>query len=339
VTVYRSNDEHTYLDGGSPALLDSLPEDRARALLHILDCPTCQDAALAQAFEAVESRDEEKPPIRKEVDSLLAELLAVPEDQRVEVLKDPRFQRMELLDRVLDETAAASGVDLDLATHLAALAVWLGTKTDFDDPGLRPRLVRAYCLKANALRLVGKLDRADKELDNASCFLSGAPEEMGLYSRMLALLRWEQGRLHDAAALLRYGAQAYGELKRRHDQGVCLTLLGLAYVEAGEMKRAPAPLLRGLMSLDDSEAALASLDLAALYAETGRVKEIGRLATELEEAGDEPWATRLGVDALRSYVESKPSRGKAFEKAAVLSGSLRRTLRLGHPGLQTLPWT
>jgi hypothetical protein len=38
VTVYRSNDEHTYLDGGSPALLDSLPEDRARALLHILDC-------------------------------------------------------------------------------------------------------------------------------------------------------------------------------------------------------------------------------------------------------------------------------------------------------------
>jgi len=188
MTVYRSHDEHTYLDGGVAAVLDSLPADSARALLHVLDCQTCQDAALAEAFDAVESRDEEKPPIRQEVQALMAELLAFPQEQRLEVLKDPRFQGMELLDRIPD-------------------------------------------------------------------------------------------------------------------------------------------------------AALASLDLAAHYAETGRVQEIGRLVGELEAADGEPWGTRLGADALRTFLGSKPSCGKGFEKAAVISASLRRSLRLGLPGLQTLPWT
>lgn len=245
---------------------------------------------------------------------------------------------------------------------------------------------------------------------------------MSLYSRTLALLRWEQGRLYDAAALLRHGAQAYGEMKRRRDQGVCLALVGLVYVEAGEMKRAPAPLLRGLMSQADrpisrlsacgwlslalalallgwedeakeareqawlyhvgpaevglaevawldgrvaaalgltkdaghlldrarvqllarrriSDASLVSLDLAAHYAETGRGKEISRLVAELEEMGGERREARLGADALRCYLEAKPSHGNAREKAEVLSASLRRSLRWSHPGLQTLPWT
>jgi len=420
VAVYRSNDEHAYLDGGVSGLLDSLPADSARALIHVLDCPTCQDTALAEAIEAVESRDEEKPAIHEEVEALLTELLAIPQDQRAEAVKDPRFQRMELLDRVLDETAATC--DIAYAAHLAALAIWLGTKTDSGDAGLRPRLVRAFCLSANARRFAGQLDAAGKDLDNASRFLSGAPEEVGLYSRMLALLRWEQGRLHDAAALLRYGAQQYGELKRRQEQGVCLALVGLVYVDAGEMKRAPAPLLRGLTSLGDpppsrlsaygwlsmalalaqlgweeeareareqawlfhvapeeagqaevswldgriaaalgetgeadrlldaarvqllsghriADAALASLDLAVLFAETGRGKEIGRLAADLEERGGQRPETSLGAETLYDYARSKPSRGHAFEKAAVLSVSLRRAFRLSFPGLQTLPWT
>jgi tetratricopeptide (TPR) repeat protein len=111
---------------------------------------------------------------------------------------------------------------------------------------------------------------------------------------MLALLRWEQGRLHDAAALLRYGAQAYGELKRRHDQGVCLVLVGLAYMEAGEIKRAPAPLLRGLMSLDDSEPSRLSacgwLSLALAFALLGWEENA-------REAREQAWLSKVAPEA------------------------------------------
>jgi hypothetical protein len=418
ISVYRSNDEHVDLDEGFEGLLESLPADSARALIHILDCPDCQDAALALNSEAVESRAEEKPPISEQIEALLAELLAIPQDQRADAMKDPRFRRMELLDRVLDEAAAAC--DIVYSGYLAALAIWLGGMTEPREAP--PRLVRAFCLHANVQRLSGKLDAAEKSLGSAACFLSGKPEEVGLYSRILALLRWEQGRLQDAAALLRHGSHAFGELKRRTDQGVCLVLLGLVYVEAGEMKRATAPLLRGLTSpggrppsrlsvcgslslalaaallgwkkeareareqawlfhappeaaaqpevswlagrvagalnetreasrlLDAArvqllsvgriaEAALASLDLAGLYAESGRSKEIGRLAAELEEAGAQSPVSELAAGALRDYVESKPSVANAFEQAAVRAASLRRTVRLRFPGLQTLPWT
>lgn len=282
IPIYRSNAEHVDLAEGFEGLVESLPADSVRALLHILDCPTCQDTVLAMYGEAVESRAEEKPPISEQVAVLLEDLLAIPQDQRAEAVKDPRFHRMELLDRVLDEAAATC--DVSHAMYLAALAIWLGSVTDPLEAG--PRLMRGFCLEANAQRLAGKLDAAETSLDNASCFVQGRPEEVGLYSRILALLRWEQGRLQDAAALLRHGSHAYGELRRREDQGVCLALLGLVYVESGEMKRATAPLLRGLTSLGDRPPSRLSvcgfLSLALAFALLGWKKEA-------REAREQAW--------------------------------------------------
>jgi hypothetical protein len=414
--VERSTGEHAYLDGGLSGLMDSLPAGTARSLVHVFDCPSCQDLALADLAELIESRDDEQvPEPDAEVILLADELLGTPDGKWTEVLKDPRFHRLDLMDRLMED----SRFSMD---SRAALAIVVGGQVQPADPAIGSRMMRAYCLDATFHRQAGKLPAAEKALDNAACFLTGEPRDVGHYSRTLALLRWEQGRFHDAAAHLRYGAQAFGEIKLRVEQGVCLALAGLLYLEAGEMKRAPFPLFRGLQCLRNrrpsllsthgslalalslaqiswedetrktreqawlshvapesggqaevswlegrtsmalgehgeanrlldaarvqllaghryADAALASLDLAALYARTGRRREIGRLAEDLEQAGRQRPEALFGAENLREFEKAGPSARTAASMAAVLSTYLRRGFRLRFPGLQTLPWT
>ena len=413
---------HPYTEGGACELLAAVPEESSRSLVHLLDCPYCRDIALADLADVVESRGVNPAPVADpETDALLAELLALSERGRAEALKDRRFHRDGLFDVLLETGRATLTRNAGQAAKLAASAVWLATELA-DGRAIRPRMLRAYCLDGTARRLLGELKAADTAFDNAAYFLGGESEEVGLYARSLALLRWEEGRWHDAAALLRHGADAYGEIKWRREQGVCHALLGLVYLEAGEIRRAAWPLLRGLRSpmveqrshllaccslsaalcmallgahetarqarenawlahiepqpseqaevswlagrlsaalgeaeeadrlLDSArvqllagrriaDAALASLDLAVIYAATTRAKEIDRLAAELKEAGGEREEAVLGADTLRDYAKAKPSRGNAERKAAVLSAYLRRSLRVRFTGLQTLPWT
>jgi tetratricopeptide (TPR) repeat protein len=416
VAGYRSNSEHEYFDRGLSGLMESLPAGTARSLIHVFDCPSCQDLALADLAELIESRDDEQPPEPSaEVAALADDLLGTPDGKWAEALKDPRFHRVDLMDRLMEDGRFSM-------ESRAALAICLGAQVEPADPATSSRMMLAYCLEATSHRQAGRLRDAEKGLDNAACFLTAEPRDVGPYSRTLALLRWEQGRLYDAAAHLRYGAQAFGEVKLRLDQGVCLALLGLVYLEAGEMKRAPFPLFRGMRCLGNrrpsllsmhgslalalslaqigwedeareareqawltqvspesagqaevswlegrtsmalgengeahrlldaaraqllagrrfADAALASLDLAALYARTGRRREIGRLVEDLEQAGLQRPEAQLGADNLREFIKAGPSSKTAASMAAMLSTYLRRAFRLRFPGLQTLPWT
>lgn len=417
--------QHPFPEGGARELLAGLPSEAARSLLHVLECPSCQDAALGDLADALGARPED-PPVdparRQECRGLLAELLWLGAEERERaVLGDRRFQGPDLLDLVLDEGEADLGRNAGRAAALAALAVCLGSVLPSDGRGLRPRLVRGFCLDATAQRLAGKLGAADDALDNASYFVTGEPEDVGLYCRSLALLRWEQGRLQDAAALLRHGAHAWGEARRRREQGVCLTLLGLVHLEADQVSKVPGPLFRGIVSfrgqppsrlsaqgslslalclalgesneearhvrelawqlhvlpepaeqaevtwldgriaarlgeaaaaerlLDTArvqllaarrvvDAGLASLDLAAVYAESGRATRIGALAKDLELSGAGLPETRDVARTLRDFARARPVRGNAGEKAATLAAYLRRTCRVRFPGRQTLPW-
>lgn len=222
--VKRRAGDHAYFDGDLSELMESLPGDAARSLIHVFECPSCQDLALAHLADSVESRDEQPADLPSaEVAALADELLGTPGGKWSEVLKDPRFHRMDLLDRLMEDRRFAM-------ESRAALAICLGAQVDPVDPAISSRMMRAYCLEATSHRRAGRLRDAETGLDNAACFLTAEPRDLGCYSRTVALLRWEQGRLHDAAAHLRYGAQAFGEIKLRVEQGVCLALLGLAYL-------------------------------------------------------------------------------------------------------------
>jgi tetratricopeptide (TPR) repeat protein len=415
--------EHPFPEGGARELMATLPSAAVRSLLHVLECPSCQDAALGDLADVLEARPDDPPAdpvLRREIETLLAELLAVPAKEREEaILQDRRFHRLDLLDLVLEEGEAKQGRGPGRTTNLAPLAVWLGSVVRPDARGLGPRLMRGFCLDATARRLAGKLGAADDALDSASYFLSGEPEDLGLYCRTLGLLRWEQGRLYDAAALLRQGAQAWGEARRRREQGACLILLGLVHLEAEQIAKAPGPLFRGLVSrkgqppsrlsaqgslslalclamggreeearqvrelawqlhvmpepceqaevtwlegriaahlgeageaerlLDTAraqllaarrviDAGLASLDLAAVYAQAGRGARIGSLVQDLEISGAGLPETKEVVHTLRDLTKAKP--GRDIAKAAALAAYLRRTCRVRFPGRQTLPW-
>lgn len=166
----RSTGEHVYFDGGLSGLMESLAPGAARALIHVLDCSSCQDLALADLAELVESRDVEPPPVPSaEVAALVDELLGTPDGEWIEVLKDPRFHRLDVMDRLLED------VRFSMETR-AALMIGLGAQVEPADPGISPRMMRAYCLEATLHRQAGKLQAADKALDNASCFLMVEPQ-------------------------------------------------------------------------------------------------------------------------------------------------------------------
>src|SRR5262245_46787575 len=115
ITLEAANGpEHLFPDGGARELLAPLPAAAVRSLLHVLECPLCQDAALAELADSLESRPEEPPadPARRqEVKALLDELLAMPaKEWEQAILQDARFRRLDLLDLVLEEAEAKQGL-------------------------------------------------------------------------------------------------------------------------------------------------------------------------------------------------------------------------------------
>lgn len=385
---------------------------------HILECPECQDFALAEMDSAMEPPEGEEPAAcearqpRGEARKLLRELIRLPQSALPEAMKDPRFHRADLVDLLLSCGETMLNRDPGRTVELARLAQRVAIAAEPGKAGSRARLIRGYCLEANGRRLTGEFDSAERALDDASLFLPGGSPERGPYCRALGLLRWEQGKVDEAAALLRHAARAYGEAGNRPEQGSCMVLLGLLYVEMGEVEKAPGPLVRGLMWAGaaappalkvnamlsfcfclavmerkhdarrflesawlqyphlehpadkiaaewlegkvashlgaweeaerllssarrtlltghrPAEAALATLDLGALYLELDRAAEVDFLVKEFEVTTAGQVGADLAASALRDFAEGGLTRETAREGAALLAAWLRQTLRV-----------
>src|SRR5215210_6480526 len=123
--------EHLFPDGGARELMAGLPGEAVRSLLHILECPSCQDATLGDLADALEARAGDPPAdpvLLEEAEGLMADLLDTPAKNREQlVLQDRRFHRLDLLDLILETGEAAQARDLPKTTKHAALAVWMGS--------------------------------------------------------------------------------------------------------------------------------------------------------------------------------------------------------------------
>lgn len=347
---------------------NDLPGDEV--FFHLLRCPHCRDMALAQfgvhkadAAPPPPAPRRKKPVVRKEAEWLFDGLMRLSPKKRTEAAKDPRYHRADLLDLILEKSEAAQAEDVNRAAELAWLAVSLATNIDADDVGLRKHLVRAFCLAGNPRRMAGDRSAAESAFDNASFFLSDEPPERGLYCRALALLRWDQGRLDEAAALLRYAACAYGEKEDSVEEGACLALLGLLYTEAEEFFPAIVPLLRAQLALVPTrrhdwllarshlslllclaeegrlaEAALATLDLAVFYEESGRRGEVERLIAELEAGSQGLGGSDVALEVLRGFASEHLKGTDPRQRARMYSRELRQTFRLRNLRSGALPW-
>jgi len=231
-------------------------------------------------IEAQPRRRQSKVQRRQAAERLLAELLAVAEEERPDRLQEERFQDPYLFELLLETGHAAlpheprqAGEILALATGLALLLEERGIlRTEMEGEGYS----RALCLAGTARRLLGDFQKAEAAFERAGCLAVAAPGR-GFFCRALAVLRWDQGRHEEAAALLHHAQRWYAEGQAMGEEAVCRALLGVLHVENGETWRAAPVLRRASRDLDSaSRPALAAqcwLGLAFCHAVSGELDE------------------------------------------------------------------
>ncbi|HET9212229.1 MAG TPA: hypothetical protein VFR03_17630 [Thermoanaerobaculia bacterium] len=161
---------------------------------------------------------------------LLAELLSVPPAGRSELVRQARFQNLDLLDLLLESSQEAQPADPARGEDLSHLAARLAAALSEDEPEAAAALPRAFCLGANARRLRQDVTGADAMLARAAPFVE-FPGERAVYCRVAALVRWEQGRPDEADALLRHAARLFAEEGLGGEEACCRGLLGLLQME------------------------------------------------------------------------------------------------------------
>lgn len=181
---------------------------------------------------------------------LLQWLVSASPDTQMLLSTDERFHRLDLLEMLLVQAQSSQLTSCQEAERLATLADQLGQRIQDDPDAARSIRLRAHCRLANGYRLHGRLSTADQALCSAHAFLDARPgeqeEDRAIFSRALALLRWQQGRLEEALALLRHTSSLFLTCSLRFERNTSSLLLALLEHEMGmfeSLLETMAPLL------------------------------------------------------------------------------------------------
>jgi tetratricopeptide (TPR) repeat protein len=258
---------------------------------------------------------------REKARALLAELLAVPEKDRLRRLGDQRFQDPDLFDLLLEAGHAALPFEAHQAVESLILATSLGSRLR-QSGALREEegAARALCLLGTASRLHGEPAIAEAAFSQAARLAVSAPER-GLFCRALALLRWDQGRSEEAIALLQQAGARFAAAGDAEEETVCRALLGLLQVEELHTAEAIPWLLRAAEDLARGDrpwlAAQVQLGLALCRAMAGE-REKARSARK------QAWQFYGGVTDEMALLSLYWQEGRA----ALLTGDLQDAMDL-----------
>jgi tetratricopeptide (TPR) repeat protein len=238
-------------------------------LLHLLTCPDCRrraiDGLLKESASAGEEEDthddsplsasledvdlfrfEEVQARKAEAARQFEELMGMSAEEWLGALQAPGFRSSEFLDTLLEQCHARQLLNPRQAAEIGRLAAQLAADLIEEEEGPVEHLHRALCLEMNALRLAGEVK--EEHLGRMAVSPSSR-ENRAFYCRLLAIVRWEQGRADEAAALLQYAEALY-----RHglpsEQGVCLALRGLLAAEEDNVGDALPCLHQGWALMD-----------------------------------------------------------------------------------------
>lgn len=255
----------TATPGFGDLLAGLLPQGR-KLLVHLLTCSDCRQEIVPDLLseqlaglipdpeewsvpqEPLAAADEAEPA------AALAELLGHMPEERAALLAEERFHEIPLLELLLRSSREGQLDNPELAEHLASLAGQLAGLI----PAIADRerqaayLTRAAVLEANARRLAGNLEEADRPFARAP-FYAAPPAEQALFQRALALIRWEQGRFGEADSLLTQASRNFVAARLLTEEGATLILLGLFEAERGLFPLAAFHLLGGLAAVDGRE--------------------------------------------------------------------------------------
>jgi len=169
---------------------------------------------------------------RREAEELFVDLASSVGEQRAVALEDERFHQTPVVGKLLEEAQSALPEDPARAEELASLAAAVAAHLADVVEAMEGR-ARSECWLAHARRLAGDLDGAERALAEAALYPGDAGVQAEL-CRALALLRWEQGRNAEAAALLDRAAALWVEEEVPHEEGACRVLRALLLVEEGK---------------------------------------------------------------------------------------------------------
>ena len=321
-------------------------------LLHLLTCSTCRswmigrlleqgakdEEAVVEEYGALWEKLNEKLPEhieegrarRRTAERLLDDLMQAPPGLRPGMMRKACFRDLDFLDLLLETSHVRQIQDPEGAAELARLACRLASVLGEAEPEAAEAVPRALCLGANARRLLFDFKGADALLGKAAAFLTSISER-GFYCRTAGLVRWEQGRTDEAAALFQHAARLYAPGGPAGEEGACLALLGLLHHEQGSLGLALPLLLRAWMAMDrDLRPLLAlrvALTLAAGLADAGQTE---RARTMLKEA----WRLSSAVEDSHEMVRIYWLEGRALARlgdrteALQILDSVRRKLIL-----------
>jgi tetratricopeptide (TPR) repeat protein len=200
-------------------------------------------------------------------------------------LAEPRFRNPDLLELVLEEARNRQVEEPAIAQKLAALARHL-IKMLTGEAEVRTASVRAMCLEANARRLQRDLDGAANTLAIVAPILEFATER-ALYCQTMALIRWEQGRMDEAEALLARALYLYTLEESEYELADCQALLGLLREEERSLGDPTFSLVAAWATLRPNSPPYllvrVALALAVVYAEQNQIVLARRNLNDAQE--------------------------------------------------------
>lgn len=227
--------------------------------------------------------------------ALAVDLLAAPEADRGELLRQPRFHALGLCDLLLERCREAWTEEPARAVELAALALEVAGRLDTIHYGaelLEDARARTWGHLANAYRIGSDLRRAEEALATAWEHHRRAGEDAFTEAEILSFegsLRNSQGRYKDAVRLFDRALAIYREGRDRHREGRTLLQKGTALGHGGRLKEAIRLTRRGLASIDAAEEP--RLEVAARH----------NLIVYLHESGDSREALTVLERSRRLY--------------------------------------
>ena len=254
-------------------LIAELRADRGEDLLHLLDCPLCQDGArqrLRPEGDEAEDAAYDKllrnlearvPGLMKEMAAQSAEvrrlmglLLDCPPEGRDALIARPELRNLGLAEALLEESRELQPAEPELSGEMARLAFRVASQRY--ERGMAGRVddlkARALVLTANARRLEGDRQGAEACFRQAVSHLTCPPDaiERAFYCQMLAALRRDQGQEDEAAGLLWRAALLYNENADLLQEAACLAELGFLFLGEDQPHRAVLPLTQACEGLD-----------------------------------------------------------------------------------------
>jgi tetratricopeptide (TPR) repeat protein len=223
------------------------------------------------------------------------DLLAVPETDHRELLRQPQFRALAICELLLERCCEAWTEEPARAIELATLAIEVAARLDaghYGDELAEDVRARAWAHFGNACRIGSDLRRAEEALATAWEHHRQAGEDAFTEAKILCFegsLRNSQGRFDEAVLLFDRALAIYRDRRDRHREGRTLIQKGMALGEGGRLEEAIQWTCRGLAAIDIAEEP--QLEVAARH----------NLILFLHEGGDSREALAMLERSRRLY--------------------------------------